>query len=178
MTITKAQKRKRHIQEMRKKLERHTGQPASLFVEAGTSEADEKFLEYILAIEEVDAVPLFDALVKGGVDMADPEAMDDAKLHAKLWEVIQNMALLGHYLYHTDHLSDRELYKRLWTEILREPTSLLPGNPYFSCHIDILGGCSTEDSELYLKYYGEEDYRRRWAEDWPDHVIPAHESPP
>lgn len=178
MTISKAEKRKRHIREMREKLERHTGQPASLFGSTGWSESDERFLEYILAIEEVDAIPLFDALVKGGIDMPEPDSMDDAGLSAKLWQVIRGMALLGHYLDHTDHLSDRELYRHLWTEVLREPTSLLPGNPYFACHIDILGGWSDDDTQLYLKYYADEDDREDWAANWPDGTIPAHEQPP
>jgi len=178
MTITRAEKRKRHIQEMKDKLERHTGQPASLFVSPCSPEVEEKFLEHVLAFEGVDAVPLFDALTSSGIDLPASEAMDDAALRSKLWDVIRGMALLGHYLHNTDHLSDRELYSHLWTEILREPTSLLPGNPYFACHIDILGGCSNEDLQLYLKYYADEDYRKQWVEDWPGDVIPAHESPP
>ena len=55
------------------------------------------------------------------------------------------MARLGRYLSSTDHLSDRELYERLWTDILREPTSVCPDDPSMSCHIDLLGGCSDED---------------------------------
>ena len=175
---SKAKKRKQHILEMREKLERHTGQPASLFVPDGWSESDERFLEHVLAIEGVDEIPLFDALVKGGIDMPEPDVLGDADLNATLWRVIRGMAVLGHYLDHTDHLSDRELYRHLWTDVLREPTSLVPSNPYFACHIDILGGWSEEDVQVYLKYYAEEDEREDWAADCPDETMPAPESPP
>lgn len=173
------EKRRQHIQEMREKLERFFGQP-SIFIsqENGNSEFEEKFLEHILAMEGVDEAPLFDALVEGGVDMPPAGELDDTRLSPKLWEVIRAMALLGHYLYHTDHLSDRQLYELLWTEILREPTSVLPSDPTFACHIDILGGCSDEDMQLNLKYYADEDYRQEWSESECNFPIPAHEDPP
>jgi len=44
---TKAQKRQRHIHEMREKLERHTGQPSSMFLPGdGNSESEESSLEH------------------------------------------------------------------------------------------------------------------------------------
>ena len=172
------ERRRRHIQEMKEKLER-MGHPPSLYGcrDLG-SESEERFLEHILAFEQVDEAPLFDLLVQGGVLLPDPDGLDDEHLPSALLGVIHAMALLGTYLHSTDHLSDRKLYEHLWRDVLREPTTVMPKNPGFACHIDILGGCSEEDIQLYLKYYADEEYRRDWAKRWPDDVIPAHEDPP
>jgi len=139
---------------------------------------EESFLEHILFMEGVGAQPLFDLLEKGGVRLPPAGDMNDFQLHDKLWEIINGMALLGCYLSSTDHLSDRQLYAALWDEILREPVSVLPHNPRAACHIDILGGCSSEDLQIRLKYYADEDERLSWANEFPDEAIPPHEELP
>jgi hypothetical protein len=104
--------------------------------------------------------------------------MNDAQLQTKLWDVINGMAVLGSYLSNTDHLSDRQLYEVLWTDILREPTSVCANNAGIACHIDILGGCSEEDLQLRLKYYADEEERLYWADQYPDDIVPPHEPLP
>src|SRR6266849_2490807 len=74
------------------------------------AEIEEKFLEHMIAFEQAEGTPLFDRLVQGGLALPPPEALDDAALTAKLWEVIQGLSLLGACLHATDHLSDRALY--------------------------------------------------------------------
>ena len=78
--------------------------------------------------------------------------MNVAQLKDTLWEVIHALAGLGTYLHSTDHLSDRELYTHLWSESLREPTVIMPENPDFAYHIDLVGSGSDEDTFLYLKH--------------------------
>ena len=70
------------------------------------------------------------------------------------------------------------MYERLWNHLLREPVTLMPDNPDFACHIDVIGCCSQEDLQIYLKHYADEETRKQWARDSPDDVIPAHEDPP
>ncbi len=176
---SKEEKRRRHIAEMGERLERHFGHRTSPVVAPDdNSESAERFLEQILAMEGVDQIPLFDVLASKGISMPPARELDDAQVSAKLWEVIREMALFGHYLTSTDHLSDRELYELLWNETLRDPTSILPSDPYFCCHIDLLGGWSEEDTQIYLKYYAEQEERERWSEEWPEIPIPPHEDPP
>jgi hypothetical protein len=174
---SREQRRNRHIQEMKAQLQRHFGQPEPPFLGHFKSpKEEEEFLEHILFMEGVEEQPLFDALERGGIQLPAPATLDDVQLQAKLWEVINAMALLGQYLSRTDHLSDRELYERLWTEILREPASISP-NSNAACHIDILGGCSEDDLQLNLKYYADEEERVDWAEQYPHDIIPPHEDP-
>lgn len=173
------QKRRQHIQEMKEKLQRHCGESGFVFGGNFTSlEQEERFLQQILFMEEVDAEPLFGLLEKGGIPLPQPSLLDDEQLHAKLWEAINGMALLGCYLANTDHLSDRQLYELLWTDLLREPTAVCPHDPAVSCEIDILGGCGEEDFKTRLRYYADEDERMEWEDEFPGDSMPGHEPLP
>jgi hypothetical protein len=180
MELTKPdaeERRSAHIRELRETLEKHC--PGFAWQNSSCSpEIEEQFLEHVLAFEDADPTVPFDELVKSGLQLPAPDEMDDAVLNAKLWEVVRGMSLLGCYLHNTDHLSDRELYGQLWYEILQEPTTLIPQNLNFACHIDIIGGGSEDDLQVYLKYYADAEAREHWPVDFPDDPIPAHENPP
>lgn len=138
----------------------------------------EQFLSNILAYESAPISCVFDALVKDGLELPDPADLDEKTLHDKLWEVIRALAARDTYLYRTDHLSDRELYADLWTDLLREPGPVMPPGSGWINHLDILGGCSEEDIQISLRYYESEEERQRWAKEWPNDAIPPHEDPP
>ncbi|MDM7997256.1 MAG: hypothetical protein QUT30_16415 [Acidobacteriota bacterium] len=179
MKETQEDKTLRHIQEMKEQLRKFFGTEGVLYASGLLSpKQEEAFLENILFMEGVEEQPLFDQLEKIGIRLPAASSMDDAQLHKKLWEVIHGMARLEHYLSSTDHLSDRQLYERLWTDLLREPTSVCSDHSTASCHIDILGGCSQEDLMTRLKYYADEDERESWAAEFPEDVIPPHEPLP
>ncbi|MFI3198552.1 MAG: hypothetical protein QX196_09550 [Methylococcaceae bacterium] len=133
--------------------------------------------EYVLTYEEAEINTSFDLLVQGGVALPAPEELDDMQLTAKLWEVIHGLALLRTFLYNTNHLSDRELYEALWYEELLVENPDMPIDENSACHIDLVGSGSEEDSELYLRYYADEEDRNQWAKDWSNDIIPAHETP-
>ena len=170
--------RKRHIEEMKEQVLRLVEDPECFYLDDSLSlEVQEKFLEQILFMERGEERPLSEYLEKVGIRLPRPQDLDAAQLHSKLWEVINAMALAGHFLSSTDHLSDRELYEKLWSDILREPTSISPDNTAF-CHIDILGGCSEEDMKIRLKYYADDDEREFWECDFPDEELPPREPLP
>jgi hypothetical protein len=141
-------------------------------------EVKERFWSHVVSYESAPWTTHFKQLEEAGLQLPAPESLNDEDLTAKLWEVIRRLAFLRVFLSETDHLSDRELYTLLWTDILREGTKLLPMDEDSAWHIDLLGSGSEEDNQLYLKYYADEDYRRRWHEDWPDDPIPEPEDPP
>jgi hypothetical protein len=177
------QKRTEHIREMKEQLRDHLREhlgesEPSFWSKFKSPEEEEKFLEQMIFMEGVNEQPLFDLIESGGVRLPEPTVLDDAQLQAKLWEVINGMAVLGCYLSSTDHLSDRELYVELWTRILREPASVSPNDSNAAYFIDILGGCSEEDLQLRLKYYADEDERLDWEEQYPEDIIPPHEPLP
>ncbi len=147
------------------------------------------FLRQVIDFEELEWVAPFDVLTQAGIALPPPEELDDAQLSTTLWEVIHALALLGAYLVHTDHLSDRELYEELWRDMLHDAAVLRPDDPDYGYFIDLVGSGSEEDSALYLKYYADEEDREQWAEDWSgplpvpeplpfdrDRRLPSHEN--
>lgn len=146
--------------------------------EQQSSALQKQFMEHVAAFEDAEWTTNFDQLVQGGMALPAPEDLDDAQLNAKLWEVIRGLAMLRTFLYNTDHLSDRELYEELWHQVLREESPNMPINADSACHIDLVGSGSEQDNEFYLRYYADEEDRRLWAQDWPDDVLPAHETLP
>jgi hypothetical protein len=141
-------------------------------------DVEDEFWEHVEAFEREEPKVLSVVLPETGVALPPPDELDDSELSSKLWEVINMLSLLGTFLHNTNHLSDRELYAELWSEILREPMVLMPANAAFACHIDMVGSGSEEHTRLYMKYYASEEDRRSWLKDWPDDVLPEHEDPP
>lgn len=141
-------------------------------------ETEEAFWKHVVDYEEAPWTTNFQQLENAGVSLPAPESLNDEELTAKLWEVIQKLALLHVYVEQTDHLSDRELYKHLWTDSLREETKAMAMAAGGAWHIQILGSCSEDDNQLYLKYYADEDWRRQRHKDFPEDLIPVHEDPP
>jgi hypothetical protein len=132
----------------------------------------------VVDYEEAPWTTNFQQLENAGVSLPPPDLLKDEELTAKLWEVIQKLALLHVFIEQTDHLSDRELYSHLWTDSLREENKALALAANSAYHIQLLGSCSEEDNQLYLKYYADEDWRRQWHKDWPNDPIPPDEDPP
>jgi len=141
-------------------------------------EVEEGFWKHIVDYEEAPWTTNFQQLENAGVSLPPPDSLKDEELTAKLWEVIQKLALLHVFISQTDHLSDRELYTHLWTDSLREETKAMPMVAGSAWHIEVLGSYSEEDMQLFLKYYADDDFREQCQKDWPNDPVPAHEDPP
>jgi hypothetical protein len=141
-------------------------------------EVEEEFWKQLVEYEEAPWTTNFERLENAGVSLPSPDSLNDEELTAKLWEIIQSLALLHVFVEETDHLSDRELYSHLWTSSLREETKALPLTAHSAHHIQMLGSGSEEDNLLYLKYYADDASRGYWQEEFPGEPIPAHEDPP
>jgi hypothetical protein len=117
-------------------------------------------------------------LIEAGLELPQPEELDDEPLRSKLWEVIGALIQMRVFVESTDHLNDRELYALLWHDVLREETPVDPADSDSAWHVDLLGSGSEVDTNLYLKYYADEEWRRQWLAEFPDYEMPAHENPP
>ena len=179
MSLTSIQEepsQEKRIQKMREEIEKLGG----IFSTDSEMPADleEEFLKQVLEYEQAQPITLFRLLENAGFEIPAPDSLDDSQLGMKLNELIQRMASLGAYLLNTNHLGDRELYRYLYAEGLREEAMLFPENPGYAYMLDLTGSGSPEDMQTYLKYYADEDFRSRWGKDWPEDPMPPHEDPP
>jgi len=139
-------------------------------------EIEEKFWRNVLAFENVPEVAPFDELTKAGLTIPPASDLDDVTLSVKLWEIIRGLFELGVCLEFTDHLSDRELYERLSSRVLREPMALTQDSWW---HVDMSAGDENDDGlDVYLTYYADDATRREWAEGYPDDPMPDHKPLP
>jgi hypothetical protein len=120
---------------------------------------------------------LFALLEEARVAVPPPDTISDSDITEVLWKVIHAMAELGAYLSSTDHLSDRELYNVIWTDILREEYPIVTEEFPLVTHMDVLGRWSSEDIETWLTYYADEDARKR-ASEYGTRALPDHVDPP
>jgi hypothetical protein len=133
-------------------------------------------LDRFLEDGEGGEVPLV-ALRERGLDVPeDDSTLDDQALHAKLWELLHAMAELGILIDSTNHLSDRELYRWLVLDVLTQETFL---DSVGHWHISAIStGSSEEETDLYLRYYADDETRELWQRDLGVTTLPPKEQPP
>lgn len=154
------------------------GEMTSGKIHEAPPEVEEGFWNYVVAFEEAPWIKHRTLLERAGVTLPAPDTLSDEDLSLKLWEVIEALAAMQHFLEETDHLSDRELYTLLLTDVLEEETKDMVFDKDSACHIPLCGSGSEEDNFTYLKYYADDDFREQFREDFPDEPIPDHEDPP
>ena len=117
---------------------------------------DDDFLRRLISADSAYATLPRKFLASCGFEVTAPGDIDDADLRGELWRLIWVMALLRLLLEHTDHLSDRELYERLYGEELNEPTNFQPGEADAPIYVtDLLGGYGPDEIRLLLTYYAD-----------------------
>src|SRR6059036_3187885 len=93
---------------------------STMSIEDMPADMEEEFLRHVLEYETAEPFSLFRLLENSGLKLPAPTELTDENLTTKLQKTIEGMALLGAYLLHTNHLSDRELYEYLYDDGLRE----------------------------------------------------------
>lgn len=142
-------------------------------------DATEGFLRYLIMLESEPTSTLARQLIAGGIELPEPDSLDDAAVSRKLDEVIEGLARLRTYLSHTDHLSDRELYERLWTDTLNQDDyEFDEGMGQYQTTIDLVSDGSSASTEIYHRFYADELDRDWWVSENPGETLPDMEIPP
>lgn len=77
-------------------------------------------------------------LEHGIVPVPPQELITDSAVHDELWTVLEALASSGVFLLNSDHLTDRDLYARLYYRILDESCRCIPPSAEASEYIDCL----------------------------------------
>ena len=170
--------RKKRIDVLKRQGDELTGEVAGWQSDDLSPKMEQEFLQNVVDYEAAPWTTHYQQLEEAGLELPDPETMDDEKLTAKLWQVIEALAGMRVFVDSTNHLSDRELYTELWSDVLREDTKAMVLDEYSAWHIDLIGSGSDEDIYLWMKHYADDKTRRQWMNDWPDYEMPDHEDPP
>lgn len=115
---------------------------------------------------------LYEELTRRGLKFPEPGELADEDLPCSLWLLLRRLAELHVFLYNTNHLSDRELYARLWYRELPMETMMPRLDEDEALHLDLLGSGSEEELVAYLKYYADNLDRAQWKLDYPAMPMP------
>ena len=130
---------------------------------------ENEYLTSMLAWERAPALPIASWFTPV-LELPSPDALDDETLSALLADTIARLFSEKVVLRYTDHLSDRELYKIIYRDILPacEKKVELPGK--------FLEWRCIEDNDTWLRFYANAIERRRFQEEH-DVDIPPNEKP-
>lgn len=137
------------------------------------SEVLEQFWQNVVDFERAPLVTMHEKLEQTGLEMPPAAELNDADLHGKLWQIIGWLAEVGTVLEDTNHLSDRELYIWLRDDYFHQRDADIAG-----WHASPIGSCDEDDMKIIFRYYADEEWRNRWAEDYPEFEMPPREAPP
>ena len=120
---------------------------------------ENEFLASLLAWEKAPILPIANWF-EPPLQLQDHRELDDCELSVRLRSVIQQLFQMNILLFHTGHLSDRQLYCLISRDILpsEEKKMLLPGKFLRWQCLDVV-----EDEESWLRYYATDDERHAWA---------------
>ena len=136
----------------------------------------EGFWRHVTEVETAPQTTDFERLIKAGVQLPHPDALDDSRLTTTLGGDLRPRAATRIHV--RNGSSERSgTLTWLWHDVLREEVPDLPVHPLSCSHVSLFSGSDT-DIALYLKYYADESYRRNWRVDWPEYDMPGHEDPP
>jgi hypothetical protein len=135
---------------------------------------ENQFLASMLAWERAPIVPIGQWFTPE-LRLPPPEKLEELELHQLLWDTIHKLFEARIVLDFTDHLSDRELYRLIYRDILPSHEKKID-SPDNYLHWDCADAGSA-DPEIWLRYYATEQDRSDWAEDLPM-ALPEHEDPP
>ncbi|MEZ6115521.1 MAG: hypothetical protein R3C28_02955 [Pirellulaceae bacterium] len=103
-----------------------------------------------------------------------PETVSDDQLPTRLWELIDRLVEKKIVLLFTEHLSDRELYRLIFRDILPSYEKMLIGREtylYWQC-LD-----PDDNPDTWLRFYATPEEREGWQSETGEALPPAEQPP-
>jgi hypothetical protein len=145
----------------------------SVNVEELPTPMENEFLASMLAWERAPVLPIAQWF-EPELRLPLPDTLNSGELHELLWDTIRRLYARRIVLDFTDHLSDRELYRLIYRDILpcaEKKIDSLSNYLHWDCAD--MGG----DPSIWLRYYASEEERTMWADDLSE-PLPPSEDPP
>lgn len=113
----------------------------------------------------IDMRPIFNAYIDPPSEL---DKLCDSEVQFYLTRMVALLAEYHFCLVHTNHLSDRDLYRHILDAILPKPIGVGPnpegGLVYHEC-------CPSDDFDRWLAYYATDEERHQWQADM-DEALP------
>jgi hypothetical protein len=116
------------------------------------STVDRSFWAMVYDFEHAPTTTNLKQLNEIGVQVPPSGSLADDELVIQLWEVIRGLGRLHVYLTNTNHLTDRQLYERLESEVLVEEIRDVAAADGVQEWIDM---ATMEETETFDKYYND-----------------------
>jgi hypothetical protein len=140
------------------------------------TELELDFLQRILAIETGPYVSNREWLEREGSVFVPLTELPAGSVGVELMRLVNALARARVFINYTDHLSDAELYERLWEEVLPDELPDLPRTEAEGFHWDFSDGGG--EPNAWLAYYASDEERERWRTEFPEIIIPPRCRPP
>jgi hypothetical protein len=135
------------------------------------------FLRRVIAWEKGPMSTHGEWLARHGWMFPPPERLNSAELKCELWRLIEALAMARVFLSHTNHLSDADLYSKLYHEVLPARAPDFARTTADACHWDFAEAGGSDDP-LWLTYYASEEDRQDWKTAFPDVILPPRKVAP
>ena len=134
---------------------------------------ENEFLASMLEWERAPVLPI-KQWFKPNLNPPAPESLGDEQLHEVLWDTIRALFAKRIVLDYTHHLSDRDLYRLIYRDIL---PSLEKKIERTRTYLHWLCIDAEADVDIWLRYYASQEEREGWAME-SDKELPPSELPP
>ncbi|MEM6979228.1 MAG: hypothetical protein AAF539_06125 [Planctomycetota bacterium] len=132
---------------------------------------ENEYLESILAWERAPAIPIA-RWFEPELSLPPVDSLNDNQVALRLHDTIERLFSQGIILSHTDHLSDRELYRVLVCDVLPCCEKKLEPSRHGGPRKTLQWRC-VEDNETWLAYYADPVERRRFQEEFDVELPPV-----
>ncbi len=120
----------------------------------------------------------WEALQRRGWTPTDPATIWDNELAGAIQRLVLDLSWLHVYFTETEHLTDRDLYARLYEFARYSDRTLEPGSSEGGIVVSLLDGAGGGVPDIFFRYYASPELRTAYQRLHPEEVLPELEPAP